>query len=910
MLNCIENFNEYKIIPTVKFDSDDHIGIPFEISVLFNNQMGKIESGYTGTPIAIYVINTATERIGTESDEVIIERLLRNGFVVTILDYLDNPLAAGQNLDTSVQLIRRRLMNGEFFENSKEFPKGNYPETLIVPSGYDVLYKKVFWSFDKHGSNGSLEKIVEIWNNDFRGTKGEVLIKWTDKDGKKKDTQVAFDKSAPIWYNEFGEESENGNYIKVKHTKANDINDCVKPDGSPIDLDLYMNIIYPTAPEKKVPVACLASSSEHLCTGSATKDRPHLNGFLFRGYAAVMFDYGYTPMARLDHYGYFDGFPAKGHITGDNPTYSMQFYDDKRINTAAMRFLRYTALSNTKIALDTDAIAVFGNSKGGHMSFLGEEHPTQIPSRRIHANHYGESRLEGGCGESYGSVRGAEEQPWLCFEGKELESTAKLIYASCGGAEDTVTKNHGPMFISCNRRDGSCYSISNTFVNVCKTYDIPAMWFDIPSGHTLAYGKDLKFGTDTYDAFFDFAGYYLKHDAVKLVCAVANENDYPFTFTLRFSGAVDKREIEKINVTSNTGENIDGEWNGAFGGVDWTFEPKKHLPSFEYKIVIPKNLCGKNGKPINSETVYTFNSPHAAITETSMVSHDSEIKLNFINEKLDEKKFVCFYSKNDGANTVSAFGADGNLISSVNVSKRGWHRIDVSNYLNKIKDGATTEITLKLTREVGITQIFGDNNFSEIKISDKALGEAVKISESKRDAIKIDGFKTITSFPTEEFYSSPMNAIKCASLIKQGALEYSDMGRKFHIEMKIFDTASRYLNIQLSNCTSRENSIADYRRSCYNIVTEAGKWSEIAFDYTVYEPMYGELGLIEKVLYINAGGFGNKKVPFYVSDLKVTESITELEIESAYILSERDKSGILPDGMSDIECPKAPWAKK
>ena len=35
-----------------------------------------------------------------------------------------------------------------------------------------------------------------------------------------------------------------GNYIKVKHTKANDINDCVKPDGSPIDLDLYMNIIY------------------------------------------------------------------------------------------------------------------------------------------------------------------------------------------------------------------------------------------------------------------------------------------------------------------------------------------------------------------------------------------------------------------------------------------------------------------------------------------------------------------------------------------------------------------------------------------------------------------------------------------------------------------------------------------
>ena len=59
-------------------------------------------------------------------------------------------------------------------------------ETLVVPSGYDVSFGNVYWEFDKHGADGTLEKIVEIWNNDFRGTNAEKIIKWTTAQGKRK----------------------------------------------------------------------------------------------------------------------------------------------------------------------------------------------------------------------------------------------------------------------------------------------------------------------------------------------------------------------------------------------------------------------------------------------------------------------------------------------------------------------------------------------------------------------------------------------------------------------------------------------------------------------------------------------------------------------------------------------------
>ena len=115
---------------------DGYIGIPLEATFIFDNEKFTLKGGFGGTPIMIYVINTGVLRIGTASDEEIIEGMLSRGMAVCVLDYLNNELAAGNKLHYSVQKVRSLIMKGELFDSVPEFPKGDYPETLVVPSGY------------------------------------------------------------------------------------------------------------------------------------------------------------------------------------------------------------------------------------------------------------------------------------------------------------------------------------------------------------------------------------------------------------------------------------------------------------------------------------------------------------------------------------------------------------------------------------------------------------------------------------------------------------------------------------------------------------------------------------------------------------------------------------------------------
>ena len=361
----------YKQGETVTLSSDGYIGIPVEISV-YHSSDGTPKSGYDtdATPVILYVVNAGVERIGTNSDVNIIKGMLDRGYIVAVCDYMNNAKAISPDLDWSAQGLRNKLKAGEFFSGASVIPSGTYYNSFVVPAGYDVSLNHVFWEIDKHGTDGTLDKIAEIWNNDFRGVKGNTVIKWTDGNGNRKSTQNAADGTSPVWLNADGSENANGEYIKIKYTLATSVTDCVKADGSPIDLNLYMHVIYPTG-GVEVPVLALAGSAEHLADGAATADRPQLCGAVFGGYAGIMYDHGYTPMARNDHYGYFDGNAMPGHVTGDNLTYSIQFYNAIEINTAAMRYIRYLSLSESELAFDLDAIGVYGNSKGGWMQFLG-----------------------------------------------------------------------------------------------------------------------------------------------------------------------------------------------------------------------------------------------------------------------------------------------------------------------------------------------------------------------------------------------------------------------------------------------------------------------------------------------------------------------------------------------------------
>ncbi len=416
MAEIEEKLSAYKIGETVSVTEDGYIGIPVEVSVYHAG--GEVITGkaINATPVAIYVVNTAVERIGTDSDVNIMTSMIERGYIVVVLDYLNNSKAISPNLDWSVQKLRVNVKNGTYLENVG-LSSGSYNNNMVVPAGYNIEFNHVFWEMDKHGADGTLERIVEVWNNDFRAKKKDVIVKWVDESGNRKATQNGHDETAPVWLDADGNEDANGQYIRVKHTKAEKIEDCVNKDGTPIDLNLYMHITYPTAPASNVPVMVLSNSSEHLASGTQSADRPHLSGFLFNGYAGIAFDHAYVPMARDDHYGYFDGDDSDS-ITGDNATYSVHNFNNGRVDTAAVRYIRYLSSSeHSKYTFDNTAIGVYGNSKGGWATMLGEENPDISFARRIYPGCNGKSRYENGKTEDivFGSyvIDGGEEQPWL-----------------------------------------------------------------------------------------------------------------------------------------------------------------------------------------------------------------------------------------------------------------------------------------------------------------------------------------------------------------------------------------------------------------------------------------------------------------------------------------------------------------
>ena len=105
------------------------------------------------------------------------------------------------------------------------------------------------------------------------------------------------------------------------------------------------------------------------------------------------------------------------------------------------------------------------------------------------------------------------------------------------------------------------------------------------------------------------------------------------------------------------------------------------------------------------------------------------------------------------------------------------------------------------------------------------------------------------------------------------------------------------------------NSIIDNRRSFYNVVTTAGEWTDVSFDYSVYEPMYGEFGAITKKLTVAIVNKGAEKNAIYFDGVKVLETVDELEIGDVSLVSYAEKYQCLPDGMVDIVCHKSPWSK-
>ena len=116
MVDIKKDFADYLVQDTKRVDDDGYVGA-LQYTVYYgkkdgdtvNNDTSTIVPDINGTPIIVYAINTNTERVGTDSNKKIIQSMLDRGYVVVVLDYLNNSAATGHKLDDSAQTFVNNL---------------------------------------------------------------------------------------------------------------------------------------------------------------------------------------------------------------------------------------------------------------------------------------------------------------------------------------------------------------------------------------------------------------------------------------------------------------------------------------------------------------------------------------------------------------------------------------------------------------------------------------------------------------------------------------------------------------------------------------------------------------------------------------------------------------------------------
>ena len=933
-----ETFKPYLVQDTAK-RADKYVGC-VQYTVYYDTAKGEVTAGEHGTPVMIYTVNhPGVERIGTDSNETIIRSMLERGYVVVVLDYLENAKAVTGLIEWSAQIFRYDLSEGKILD-ADIFPDGKYIENLAVPSGYNVLFKEVFFEIDKHATSGTLEKIVENWNSDFKDVKGKYLVKWVYEDGTRKKVANASDGSAPVWYDEKENEDANGEYTLVKYTVAETITDCVNPDGSFIDLDYYMNIVYPTNPENEVPVGVAASSGGNISC-LYEEERPQYIADVYRGYAHAVYDFLWTPMARTASYGYYDG---SNGITGDHINYGVQQYNDKIYNTSAIRYLRYLSVNGgDTYKFDLDKFLVIGNSKGGWFNFLGEaiiQNPltegsftsvaekqaaidkalTALTPYKYFAGKAGETRYqlgEGAYTENGITIAAGELQPWTVYEkdctydpsikaGDEIVSGIQVSHPSNGSQHEDITAGHTPIVLGANMADryNAAYGYSNHVYNICKTLDIPLLHFENPLGHTLLSGKDLNYNVDTYKVMYDFFDYILKEDEIKVAYVLPlDKTGKVFVtdkITVKFAGIVTADEITKVTVSSGD-EVLSGSWSSILGGTEWIFTPDSMKGGTEYTVTVPVGLKGENGAVMKESYESTFiTEPDNATTPVTVTKAENGTYYSFTAPKISTGNGFAFRFRveNDAANTVSLYvvnsvsDTSGALLGNVRVKGVGSYEIDISDYvaansgkkltlLLKADNAASETVVKEESFDTFLPSATPDKNDQPNKLLTLEAGASI----DGRTALKISLENAVITKGVSQFYEKSNSIFSISDITGGIKTTNGNNGRRFLIELDVYDEISRTIRFGLNRMTNRlDYGVIDYDNIFFSVNTKAGEWTHISFIYEMPDSDYGFVSnnRTQKLAFYAATN-GNKASALYYDNMTVTEIITDVEFGYAAI---------------------------
>jgi hypothetical protein len=263
------------------------------------------DTGPDGSEVIVYLKNSVWDRIGQESDLSILSDYIKKRFLVIMVDFGKDKLAVSPQFDKDLYEIFRAVygFRTESLLKSLNLKPKEY-RCFFLPEGYRVATDLVYWEIDKHAAFGTMEYIMNSYNEDIvpklPGLKPVISPK-----------------------------------------------DMVDRYGNPFDFTVKMDIVYPSQSKKKIPAIVFSAwISTRNPNGEPIGYLPHFAGFTTRGYVYIVMGHCFNPcVVHYFHYGKF----------------TLDQWNGFACYSAAMRYINANA---EKYSINTDHMGMAGHSKG------------------------------------------------------------------------------------------------------------------------------------------------------------------------------------------------------------------------------------------------------------------------------------------------------------------------------------------------------------------------------------------------------------------------------------------------------------------------------------------------------------------------------------------------------------------
>lgn len=663
--------------------------------------------------VILYVINWNGERIGENSGEhsdvqIVYDNITAAPAVetgrraaVVVVDFGGNTNAVPGKIEFSLAQFRADLTGAKHALSVVAIGdlKINGDYTFVLPAGYRVMRDVLYFQSDVHGSLGTLNHVMSAWNTQVAFNPTNTTAAGRYGNGKLPKTVNYYwhtgDETCTCKKNGATNECFKGapqekdgviiacSGITITHTgdkstcayphdalttvactkdKTANVNwapvvtraeDCRKRDGSPLNYNCRLDIIYPSAGKDagiETPVFTQAATQSPRMNNIGTigwddydddgvksmKSRAAFVGFTFSGYTCAAYDYAYVPMARGDHYGYIDEYGFHGQ-------------NGAKTSRAAIRCIRYFA---EELGYSSELIGAAGISKGtptvAVLSTVNNKNVVEQKSYTYNVNGTSvETRglyYEGDLNEDGSVTAGRTQQPYMYYEdgynttstsGTEISSEVSVVYCAAGdganwnySGNDTIKlgainsntgeeTQHVPMVISCGYYDEyGCWTpwtngIKPRFEAYAKNpylvINMEDMGHDYPSGH------DPLRDYDRYNAFNQFFHSILKPELyesqVAYVLPVDGSKDVSIVSSVQVQlvkpAASLDAFVKATSIKDSYGNEVAGTWktNDQNTSGLYTFMPDgAYMGGTEYVITVGDDVVSvENAKTFTTE---------------------------------------------------------------------------------------------------------------------------------------------------------------------------------------------------------------------------------------------------------------------------------------------------------------------